>query len=315
MKNKNPHKIDIENIDPIYRAFARLPRLTEPPPQPDKESVSRLAIIPIFLDHYVRMENLPAIVQSAIYSRASCLKNTDAVANGINVKLYIQDNIGNRLAAQLIRNGVDPDEDAIYFDSTIHRSWNYLGKKTYCYYDPQLADYEQVIGWDADIFFPPQANNSHLFETFAQMPEFIHYAKTSVMTPDWKEYLYRHFRPSGLSVDEILHQAKVKIPTYPIKNPSGSLWVIPSKSAHKHHSEMLAWIKAASPLLGCDEVTLAFASHHFKWELRSIESDYGIGIQSIGAYWSNPSLKMGYIHMFVPHGEDERCIKYMQEIT
>lgn len=314
MSNRNPNDIDPQTVDPAYRAFAMLPRLTKIAPEYQAKDADRIALIPIFSDSYQRVENIPALLQSAIYSRASCLKNTDAVAQGVEVKLYVEDYIGNRLAVQMMRNGIHPDEDVLYFDTTIHEWWNYMGKKTYSYYDPQLSEYNQVIVWDSDIYFPPTNRTATFFSQLSQLPQTLFYVHINDMFPDWKEYLERNIRLSNLSVNEILTHVGIEVPTYPIRRPVGALWVNPSKYLHHKHGEMLDWIREASRLIGCDEVTVAFACFRFGCNLSSLRRFYQLSMASISQHWLSPRDETTYLHMFVPPNKEQACIDYIQSI-
>lgn len=310
---KNPLDIDPETISPSYRAFARLPRLTSPAPKPEKENRKQVAIIPIFFDLKASLEDLPALVQSAIYSRAACLKNTDAVAAGIPVKLYIEEMIVNRFAVQLMRNGVDPDEDVLTFDSTIHSQWSLLGKKTYCYYDPQLADYETVIGWDADTFFIEHPQNTNLFERLNRLPKDIFYSKTTTEFPDWKASWDRHIKDTGKSADEMLKAIDVcedGLSEHP--RPIGNMWMIHPAALHTQYPDMLAWIKAHGHGIGCDEVTLYLATHKFKHPVRSLQSTFNIQLQSFTAYMRHPRPRTHRVHMFILSQHEADAVAFLK---
>ena len=56
--------------DPIYESYETLPDYPEAIPQPESDS-TLLALIPVFRDPYVRVENMPVFIKSAAYSRAS----------------------------------------------------------------------------------------------------------------------------------------------------------------------------------------------------------------------------------------------------
>lgn len=314
-QNQNENVINVERVDPAYRVFATLPRLTEDVLEHSSVDVTRIALIPVFSEYMMNANNLFAFLQSAIYSRASCLKNTDAVEQGVKVKLYVEDSIGNRLIPQMMLNGIHPNKDVLYFDSTIFgQSWNREGKKAFPYFDPQLASYEQVIFWDSNIFFPPLPKTKTLFRFFSNLPRVMHYTNVIDLPSNWRDRVQRGTRYLNLTVDEVLEELKIEMPTYPFRYPSTTLSVLPIRHLHENQADMLNWIRWSAPILGFHDFLIAYASFKARSRIVSLAKTHQYVMLPLLAHLHAPRTNTAYIQAVIPYGEDEKVSDYLKSL-
>ena len=143
-------------FDPIYSSYETLKDYPKVLPQPEQPSTDLLALIPVFQDPYIRLENMPVFIRSAAYSRASCLKYTDAREMGVEVKLYVQQGVELRFHELFEANHIDLERDVIFFHADPpglgDNVWSRLGKKTRSYYHFSLAKYQRIVCFDVDIW-------------------------------------------------------------------------------------------------------------------------------------------------------------------
>lgn len=282
-------------IDPIYECYWRLPDLLEPPPVVDNPDPHCLMLIHLFTDGYTRNKNIHAWIRSAIYSRWSVLRNTDAVAEGIEVKFYIEDKLKHTLWDTLKKNFIDPDRDVIWFAAPpLPKSetgeWAYLTKKLSSYWDERFVDYDWVLCTDADLFYLPLPNEMfskikalHLTD-IGMLFAFIEEHK---LMKDHIELRIKHgLEKIGMTLPELFAFAGVDID--PFRNtlikPAGCFWVYPANHFHTHHQDFVQWMQAYAPYFGDDEMAMVYASEKFDLELLPIRSKLGLAMNSISYY-------------------------------
>ena len=276
-------------VNPIHQVFSELPDLECPPPVWKSRS-DTIALIPVFSTTHFPNDTL-AYLRAAIYSRATCLRNTDANPVGVPVKLFIEAELRNAAAPILEDNYIDIYTDVIFFETrliegTVNNDYNFLGKKMTHYYDSQVATYEKVISWDADTFF---LDVPDLFSKLLQTPyEKIGYFGTYVYDPflNWQHTWEMKIRRGGMPAEKILDM--IGFTTDPkTLYPIGMMNVYPSRYFHTHFADFILWIHDYSPYIGSDETTLWIASEKFGFDIYSIATELGLTYGKIRGDFDN----------------------------
>lgn len=306
---KNPKPFPSETLDPnnfiddYLEPIWHLPNLRTPPPQSEEPDPKTVALVILFTDAYRRAENLRAWVRAAIYSRSSALKHTDAVSEGIAVKLYIEDILRPELAPILEENFVDVDNDVIWFTPpAIDGVWGYLGKQMCPYWDPQLLTYDRIFVWDADTFFLPRPNP--MFERskalsltdiyYIHAPR--HYWHTSQHT--FVSKLAKDTKKGGIPVETLLENAGVHLNTFPdlVVKPFGSMWAYSPSHFHAYHLSFLDWMRAYAPYFGNDELTAICYQQLFGIQILSLSKTLQLTMNHTPRFLSNPDTETQILH-------------------
>ena len=147
----------------------RLPNLSEPLPRVENPSKRLLMLYSIFClspDNTVFVEENAVI--SAIWSKYSWLRNTDAIENGVEIKFYVEDKVKDAAMPIFEANGVGM-EDIILFDGTPFEGdpRTYYGKKCAAFTDMRFRDYDWILQIDCDIFVVAESGKKlNFFEMF-----------------------------------------------------------------------------------------------------------------------------------------------------
>ena len=271
-KNKKPFPAD---MDEHYRSFWNLPDVVEPlSAVVSCEVPSRFYLIPLFVDSYINRANLGAFVRAAIYARGCCLKYTDAVAQNVSVKLYIEDILRDEFDEVLRENFVDPDDDVLWFhapplERTRDGIHGRLGKQMYAYWDERFAECDSVTVGDADLFFLPQAKALSVFEKLCGAPQqdigylFAHPLPWEQLRQHWWLHFIADTERGGIPVKEFLAWAKVPRFKEDVFFPMGCLWHYPARHFHSHHPDFVEWIRTFGPYFGNDQIAATCWSEKF----------------------------------------------------
>ena len=295
------------SLAPAHEAFWRLPDLPEPSETPSEPS-DTIALIPLFVDAYRGISHVDGLLRAAIYSRMTCIRSTDSLEKGVQVKLYIEDILRDRFLPTLEANHVDPDEDVMWFsapprEDTKNGIWNFLGKKTILYYDRRLSDYEWVVSWDADLFFCPRC--APIFSRIEELQKTVGYIITPykryrAMKPGLNILLQNAIRMSGYSLRRLLSEAGINIPPdLFVYRPIGCLLTYPAKHFHKEKYEFVDWMRQFAPIIGHDEVLATYFAYKFNIPILSLSTLLDIALNDIG-YHLNMNYPSDIVHGIIP---------------
>lgn len=276
-------------VDSAYKVFAELPDLTSPIQQTDHPTRHRIGIIPVFADIYFNKRNFYAFLKAAIYSRQTFLLHTDASEKQTAIKLYIELSLKDQVLPVLRQNGLNTETDVLWFDApplpnTFKGDWSRYGKKTKLFWDAQLATYEQVIFWDADLFKLPQPTSYDIFDRSCYVKDVLAMLRVStlqrrVWRPKFIRRSVQNVQYSGLSIQEIFEKAGLgrTLQAIPgdILKPLNGFGVYPAKHFHEHHRDFIAWLQTHAPYIGDDEYCVALGSAIFNIPLQSFRNAWG----------------------------------------
>ena len=125
-------------------SLSPIPKL---PRQVSLHSKKRIVLIPIF-----RCSGEPAsYARSAAWTFYSLLANTDVAAQGVDVKLYVEETAADVVFPVLQENGIDSKTQVILF-KWAHEDVYKLPQKLHTLSDDRLLDYEVVFVVDADVY-------------------------------------------------------------------------------------------------------------------------------------------------------------------
>ena len=280
-------------IDPLFAGYWRLPDLLEASPVPGTPNPRCIAINQLFIDVNHRHQNLDAFIRAMIHSRDTALKFTDAVSQGVEIKLYIEDVLRERFEETFHENHIDPDKDVLWFrapplEKTNNGVWAGFGKKLIPYWDERFADYDWVVVWDADIFFQPLPNT--MFEKLLNL-EFrnIGYIYSKVIQRSkygdmFDSVLNRALAKTGITRQALYEMMDINDDRFTMIKPSGCLWAYPAKHFHKEHQDFIEWIRQYGPYFGDDELIADHWSHKFGLDIESLHKHLDIAINSIMYY-------------------------------
>lgn len=265
-------------FDPIYKSFETLLDYPKKIDQPSNPTKKILALIPVFRDPYVHKKNLPAFIKSAAYSRASCLKNTDAISMGVEVKLYVQETTFSEFIESFELNHIDFEKDIRTFPVRLlgygEGKWGHLSKKLRSYYHFSLQEYDRIVCWDSDIWF---INHQTLFQQLMKLPiDSIAYPRTyerklsSIMNR-----MRGHTSANGIAIEELSKMAGLNNMPRTIVKPVGYFWTHPARSLFTDMTnfDFIRWIADYTPYLSSDEEGIAFASHKFGYPIQTLEKN------------------------------------------
>ena len=275
-----------------------LPDLAEAPSTTDGGEC--LVLIPVFFDAYTRDVNVYAYIRSAIYSRMTCLTRTDAVAENVSVKLYVENDLEKLIEPILKSNGIDMDKDVVWFAAPpLEKSqggvWGRLGKKMVSYWDDRFKAYDWVVSWDADVFWRKEPK---FFEKLRGMPKRIGYIRENI-SHDWKLRMTRNIEKSRIPTDTLLDMAGVPKDiqdTEMLKSVVGYLWCYPAKHFHEHHADFIEWLWDFAPYIGDDEICNALTQKMFGLDIFDIEHVFDMVVQSTKDFIKRPKADCSLIH-------------------
>ena len=314
-ETRDPNNFIDNYLEPIWN----LPSLEAPPPTPQTVDTETVALIVLFSDAYRRVENLQAWVRAAIYSRGSALKYTDAVKQGVEVKLYIEDVLRPMLTPSLEENFVDVDKDVVWFTPpTIDGVWGYLGKQMCPYWDPQLLTYDRIFVWDADTFFLQRPNT--MFERSKSLPlteiYYIHAPRLYWHTfqHTFLSKLSKDTKRGGIPVDTLLENAGVCLKDFPdlVTKPFGSMWTYSPSHFHAHQTDFLDWMQTYAPYFGNDELTAICYQQLFDIQIRSLSKMLKLTMNHTPRYLSTPDTGTQILHGLFSHATEAAFQKLLQ---
>lgn len=285
-------------IDECYRTFWNLPDLEAPPPK--AEYAAHLCLIPLFTDAYRRVENLAAFIRAAIYARASCLLNTDAVAQNVSVKLYIEDVLREAFDQTLRTNFVDPEEDVIWFhapplEKTRDGIYGHLGKQMFAFWDERFAQFKRVTVWDADMFWLAACREHGVFERFAALPSdeigyaFAYPVQWKYLKIHWDFHLIADTKHGGISRKELLKMADVPRFKGDVFFPMGCFWSYPARHFHQHHPDFVNWMQTYAPYFGNDQIMATCWNAKFGIPLFPLDRHLNVRLVTMERLIKNPA--------------------------
>lgn len=297
------HNMDVKTpiVDYPLQPLYELPNVDEPVQSGVKQDSSCLALIPVFRQVYSRSANTLAYIKSAIYSRKLCLENTDAVSEGVAVKLYIERELENIVIPILEANAIDLDEDIIWFatpplEKSRQGRWGRYSKKMVSYWDHYFKDYEWIVCSDADLFW---VADGKFFEKLKAYPKKqIGYIRKS-FTHNWKKRLEISTSKGGIPVEQLLEMAHVpkEIQQHgELESVVGYLWCYPAKHFHQNHNDFIQWMWNYAPYLGDDEICVLLYQKLFGLELFDIRKTFDINTQKTYDYIKKPKNTCHLIH-------------------
>ena len=290
--------------------FEELPDLSSPVEAVKFPTDKIIGILPLFTDtEYGGKAVFASYLKAAIYSRQTWLLHTDALTENVAIKLYIEDTLKSEAIPILNANGLS-EKDVIYFnvpplpDTSLGR-WNRLGKKLVLYWDPQLADYEKIVYWDADLFKlrPPTDVFSHFKDARNRNLSFL--VTITKLRRDWRPEMIRKSARNvlygGLPIQDIFERAGLGRVLQEVQGaltrPAAGLGVYPAKAFHRDRQAFLAWLAAHGPYIGDDEYALALGAAKFRVHLNSIRDTWHLTYINAYSY-----LRGDTDHTFV-HGK------------
>ena len=306
-------------FSPLYTSFETLPDFPEYITQPENPSKKILALIPVFRDPYIDVKNVPAFIKSAAYSRASCLKYTDAREMDIEVKLYVQKGIELNFSEVFKANHIDLEKDVLFFNERPpglgNNVWSRLGKKTRSYYHFSLAEYQRIVCFDVDIWF---INPISMFQKIAALPlNMIAYAEVNLDEVDrMKRRIEQHTFLNGLALDTLLERADITDLPETLAKPLGYFWTHPAASllTEMEFFDFVCWISDHSPYIGNDENIMALASHKFGYTLHSLKTIEGFTFERVRDVISQKTPNAHLAHGKAPYKQDDAFNAFLKAL-
>ena len=305
---KNENQDLKSRISEKYHVFYDLPNLAQAPPVV-KPKNKVLALIPLFSDVYRHSLDMDGLIRSALYSRWSALMYTDAVAQGVEINLYMEDTLLPSYKAVLGDNFIKAS-DVVYFSGaspTVHGNgtWGHLGKQTCPYWDLRLSDYEWLVVWDADLFFLP--GMPPIFENLLDVDREIGYIRKIALSADAHESsivrtLQNDIVKSSLTVNQLFRQIGFKFPDI-FERTVGHFWCYPINHFCKNHPEFITWMSEFAPVFGNDEILAGVWSSLFSLPILTMSNELQFSTVASGYYFQN-NLKNDAIHGVISKREE-----------
>ena len=256
------------------------------------KSLTHLCLIPLFTDDYRNLGNLGPLLRAAIHSRASALRNTDATAQNVSVKLYIEDILRETFEQTLCNNFINPDEDVIWFhapplEKTRDGIYGNLGRQMFAYWDERFAQYQRVTVWDADLFFLVACKAHNLFERFAKLPMdaigylFAYPVAWRELKLHWYLTLDEDTKAGGIPLRDLLKMAGMPKFEGDVYYPMGCFWTYPARHFHKHHPDFVNWMRTYAPYFGNDQAIATCWNKKFGIPLLSLNEHLELQSTSI----------------------------------
>ncbi len=274
-------------LDAIYQPLMELPIEQLPPVRATTVAPSEriLALIPLFVDVHYPEEVIDAFVRAAIYSRWSCLQYTDAAAQGVSIKFYVEDVLYKRLTDVFDANHIDVEQDVLWFHAPplpdrLGNGWARLSKKMCSYWDTRLAEYDWIVVWDADMSF--RQDHHSLFETLHQEPaEELHYLRVDRFEWNWLRTFLEATEQGGISIEMLLERVGASHLTLTGKHakPLGIMWCYPAKWFHTKLPTCVQWMQQHAPYIGDDEVCAMLLAHVFNFNIRSMQDRFNVTLK------------------------------------
>lgn len=315
-------------IDPSHQWLMALPPLPEPPPRPEAKA-NMIGLIPLFVSPYGRQDNIHAYVRAAVHSRDSCLRHTDAIARGVPIQLYIEDVVLERCKSELLENHIDIEKDVRVFSAPLLEYskdgvWGQLAKKMCVYYDPQFADIDWVVCWDAAVWFPKGTDFKFNFIRAQPILDigYIEVRKnirwTQYWEDEWLKILARMTEKSEIEMHwyvSTFEPLGLFEPGDKIQFPVGGLWTYPAAHFHTLNKDFVWWMSEYSPYFGCDEITATVWSYCFDLNIVSLTDYFGwrfISCRHIpeGIAWNSPTPTV----LFGKPNSEEKLSKLLKAI-
>lgn len=260
---------------------------------PDKAHLWRLPDFPEPFPHYEVRGNIILIwplygigkigfdallhhgVRSAVWSRSTFLRYTDAISQGVELKFYVESSALDVIAPIFEACRVDISREVLTFDGTPFHAENIsgLGKSLAMFTDSQFAEYDWVGTPDFDIFCSVAKAQSVQYPFFAKLQllalEMVALSDCLEEYPIqeatwWHERIGGYdawCRHAGTVVDATLLQAYQDMPTVPRMH--GAFPLFPAKRFHLEIPERLEWIAQAGKVLQDDEAV--FSLYRMQW--------------------------------------------------
>lgn len=260
----------------------RLPLwLPSPFPKYDDTSKELLILFVLFTDEKHLDIHSGIHLISALYSKQSVLKNTDAIAKNIAVKLYIQDVWYHEIKDYLKEQGIRRS-DCILFkmpedepSDTFNKNLPLTAACLYPMTDKRLSKYKRVMIFDADMFvcrteFAGE-KRFQLLDLAEKVPEdkigvmFTSYKPHDKIPPHWLAKMNDNDEQKWFEVvNSILPEPQTFTPAMKAKllSNNGVLYIYSPQTWLKDR-EFQTFFKKAIPKLRSDEaVTSVYGQHH-----------------------------------------------------
>jgi len=283
-------------MDNLAAQFPHLSRDIESYPGKSKDAI---VVIPLFgregNAHYVPSENM---LQLACYSLRSWILFSDARVHDISIKLYVENEILDRISSLLEKNSVDISSDVIVMNSEKLRGdpVTHLGKSFSMLSDSYFYDYSWVFSCDADLCIAsPRRTQLRFFEKidmFSQNSIGCYGLSTSdlqdvISKGHWYGGLLLNSTPGECILEwekranELLSEAELA----PYINSGigdfitcgGFFTAYPIRNLHHHRSEDLDWLIRAGRLMQDDECVISMW-HQKKKEVFDISKNFDFNL-------------------------------------
>lgn len=251
----------------------------------DDSSTDAIGLFLIFRCRPEELAYKAYIAKTATHARRTWIQYTDAVERKIPLKFYVESEIKDEVVPILRENGVDVDNDILWFtcetDPSAVPSVNVRNahRKKMCFIkDQQLSKYKWVLLVDSDLFVSKPrnatANTFPLFQRLSDQVEeygvgFIGYTDGTFLD----EWLWRHKSVGDTDKDtERYHAAISPLVTADhlqrIKDEPTSLIIahcglhaFPAKHYMTNRVTDCQWLYDATQRLDSDELALAIYQH------------------------------------------------------
>ena len=231
-------------------------------------------------------------VQSAIWSRASFLAFSDAVAKGVALKFFLEERCLDAVASIFEKNCIDIDRDVVLFSASHLEGdpYSFVGKKLAMFADKRFAEYEWVCQSDMDFFLCSLGGEPRQYPMFQKLLEQeplmgastfdtrdaalkdVHWWQNPFIESSPEEQQSEWLkRASQLVSEEVLKPYATQSKT--ILKPQGALYAYPARSFHHQYPERLDWLETAGKLLQDDEAV--FSLYAAQWPLFAFDEKVG----------------------------------------
>lgn len=243
-------------------------QLKQIPNLPCRQTPSKrfLVLIPVFKGH----GEAKSYASSALYTLYSFLTNTDALHEGVDVKLYVDESVKEQVFPVLEANGVDPEANTMLY------KWGFnhigLSQKLYPFLDDRLLDAEVVFIFDADVYVMRSETGEplNLFEKILGVEEKSALSVVSNDLPAWKHTIIelialigrRTYPKNAEIVISKLLQTPVRFREILGKSlkPITYFFSFLPKTLRKKYAEFTPWFTEWGHIINTDEEVLRIAS-------------------------------------------------------
>ena len=286
-------------------------RLWELPDLPTVQSYSvipgKRLLIPVFTCVYygthVNLEaplgqnRIDAFAKSALWSWYSWREYTDAKRLGVQVSIYLEDCLKNRLLPLFERNGLRFGSDVIVFSAEGEpHDWARLGKQMHPYWDERFACDDYLIVSDSDFYVA--RSGFQLFSFFQGKSDVdskigfcrLRRGTQAVCFPNNRILLGCLANEIFISKEDPLEvvnsvagcdiYSKILVSDNLI-HPLCCLWSYPAQYMHKNEPDFIAFMKRAARLIGSDQLSAVIWHELFNYSVFSLEELFGVNVRGI----------------------------------